>query len=232
MWGPVSRCSTEAPSRCPLPCRFARGIGAFSWFDRVLVLPVPTCGSHSRTQPSLSRRRITSRTFTNANRERSASRRDSSPSGGNAHQGLPDGADTATPTSALPQERTHVQGYADVPRSHHRAAGDAPKHLISDKGVQFTQEGFEPWCRRRGIRHRFGAVGKYGSIAIIERLMKTIKSECIRRLVLVPFRRAEFETELALWRSWYNAKRPHDSAVENSRRGLPPPSARVSRSAL
>jgi len=60
------------------------------------------------------------------------------------------------------------------------AVGDAPKPLISDKGVQFTQEGFEPWCRRRGIRLRFGAVGKYGSIAIIERLMRTFKSECTR----------------------------------------------------
>ncbi len=92
-----------------------------------------------------------------------------------------------------------------------RAAGRSPNHLISDKGTQFTEKGFLLWSRHRGIRHRFGAVGKYGSIAIIERLMRTLKSECTRRLVLVPFRQAELEKELDLWRNWYNAERPHDS---------------------
>src|SRR5262245_33472296 len=58
---------------------------------------------------------------------------------------------------------------------------NAPKNLISDRGVQFTWDGFDPGCRSRGIRHRFGAVGKHGSIAIIERLMRTLKSECTRR---------------------------------------------------
>src|SRR5262245_24047151 len=92
-----------------------------------------------------------------------------------------------------------------------RAAGRAPSHLITDRGTQFREGGFEPWCRRRGIRHRFGAVGKYGSIAIIERLMRTLKTECTRRLVFIPFRRVEFEQELALWSSWYNSERPHES---------------------
>src|SRR4030095_2439369 len=95
-------------------------------------------------------------------------------------------------------------------------AGGAAKHLISDKGVQFTADGFAPWCRRRGIRHRFGAVGKYGSIAIIERLMRTLKGEGTRRLILVPFRRAELDTELALWRCWYNSERPHEAHVSRT----------------
>ena len=41
-----------------------------------------------------------------------------------------------------------------------RAAGTAPKYLISDHGKRFTDEGFAKWCERRGIRQRFGAVGK------------------------------------------------------------------------
>jgi transposase InsO family protein len=89
------------------------------------------------------------------------------------------------------------------------SAGRAPKHLITDQGIQFTAKGFKAWCSRLGIGHRLGAVGRYGSIAIIERLMRTLKSECTRRLVLVPLRRAAFVTELALWRNWYNADRPH-----------------------
>ena len=90
-------------------------------------------------------------------------------------------------------------------------AGRAPNHLISDQGTQFTEKDFPRWCRRRGIRHRFGAVGKYGSIAIIERIMRTLKSECTRRLVLVPFRRSNFVRELTLWSSWYNGDRPHEA---------------------
>ena len=103
-----------------------------------------------------------------------------------------------------------VQAFLD---SAIEAAGTSPGHLITDQGVQFTAKGFKRWCRRRGIRHRFGAVGKFGSIAIIERLMRTIKNECTRRLVLVPFRRANFIRELSLWTAWYNADRPHEALV-------------------
>jgi transposase InsO family protein len=66
-------------------------------------------------------------------------------------------------------------------------AGTAPRHLISDHGRQFTDDGFRKWCARRGIRQRFGAVGKYGSIAVVERFIRTMKSECTRRLLLVPY---------------------------------------------
>jgi putative transposase len=91
-----------------------------------------------------------------------------------------------------------------------RAAGTAPKYLITDHGVQFTDDGFGRWCLRRGIRQRFGAVGKYGSIAMIERFIRTLKNECTRRL-LVPFRRVALRRELALYVSWFNEHRPHDT---------------------
>ena len=78
-----------------------------------------------------------------------------------------------------------------------------------DQGTQFIANGFGRWCRRQGIRHRFGALGKYGSLAVIERSMRTLKSECTRRLILVPYRLARFEQELALYFSWYNGHRPH-----------------------
>src|SRR6185436_501829 len=50
-----------------------------------------------------------------------------------------------------------------------RRIGEWPENLISDQGTQFTEKEFRRWCRRHGIRHRFGAVGKYGSLAVIER---------------------------------------------------------------
>jgi transposase InsO family protein len=55
-------------------------------------------------------------------------------------------------------------------------------YIISDKGSQFWCKGFRRWCRRRGIKPRFGAVGKYGSIAVIERLIRTLKDEGFRRV--------------------------------------------------
>ena len=90
-----------------------------------------------------------------------------------------------------------------------RKAGVRPEHLITDQGKQFRCRAFRRWCRRRGIRQRFGAVGKYGSIAIIERLMRTLKTECTRRF-LVPYRRDAFRREVAMYFEWYNGHRPHD----------------------
>ena len=91
-----------------------------------------------------------------------------------------------------------------------RQAGTVPRHLITDQGTQFTDERFGQWCRRRGTRQRFGAVGKYGSIAVIERLIRTVKNECTRRL-LVPYRRDSFRRELALFATWYNGDRPSEA---------------------
>lgn len=90
-----------------------------------------------------------------------------------------------------------------------RNAGIAPNHLISDRGKQFAAEGFMKWCDRHGIRQRFGAGGKYESIAVIERVIKTMKSECTRRL-LVPYERVAFRRELALYINWYNRHRPYE----------------------
>jgi transposase InsO family protein len=44
-------------------------------------------------------------------------------------------------------------------------AGATPKFLITDHGRQFVAKGCRRWCRRQGIGHRFGAVGKYSSLA-------------------------------------------------------------------
>jgi putative transposase len=89
-----------------------------------------------------------------------------------------------------------------------RQTGIVPRHMITDQGTQFTDERFGRWCRRKGIRQRFGAVGKYGSLAVVERLIRTIKDECTRRLI-IPYRREEFRRELSLFIVWYNGHRPH-----------------------
>ena len=84
-----------------------------------------------------------------------------------------------------------------------------PAHLITDHGVQFTAGAFGVWCRRRGIQQRFGAIGKYGSLAVIERFIKSMKNECTRLLPIVPLARAAFGSELDHYVAWFNAERPH-----------------------
>jgi len=92
-------------------------------------------------------------------------------------------------------------------RAMHQAQAK-PKYLICDKGKQFWCRGFKDWCRRKGIRPRFGAVGQHGSIAVVERFIQTVKMECTRRL-LVSLRAKTFRQELLRFAAWYNQHRPH-----------------------
>jgi transposase InsO family protein len=87
-------------------------------------------------------------------------------------------------------------------------AGTTPKYLISDKASQFWCPEFKDWCDRKGITPRFGAVGKKGSIAVIERFIGSLKRECLR-VILVPLREQAILRELALFADWYNEHRPH-----------------------
>ena len=89
----------------------------------------------------------------------------------------------------------------------HRAR---PRHLICDRGTQFDTDDFRRWARYRKIRVRYGAVGKYGSIAMIERFMRSMKSEWTR-LILLPLNLRSMRFELGLYITWYNEHRPHQS---------------------
>lgn len=86
-------------------------------------------------------------------------------------------------------------------------AGRAPRYTVTDQGVQFQSE-YRAWCKRLGVRPRFGAVGQHGSIAVIERFIRTLKDECFRK-ILVPLSLAAMVRELYLYVLWYNGHRPH-----------------------
>ena len=45
-----------------------------------------------------------------------------------------------------------------------KKAGRAPRHIIMDRDKIFDCEAFKQWCKRRELRPRYGAVGKYGSV--------------------------------------------------------------------
>jgi transposase InsO family protein len=90
-------------------------------------------------------------------------------------------------------------------------AGAKPKYIISDKGPQFWCKASMRWCRRRKIRPRFAAVGHYGSIAVAERFIRTLKEEGLRR-VPVPLNLREMREQISAIACWYNACRPHTSS--------------------
>lgn len=86
-------------------------------------------------------------------------------------------------------------------------AGRSPRHLVTDRGVQFREE-YLAWCRRRRVRPRFGAVGKKGSIAVVERFIRSMKDECFRRTP-VPLEQSAIVRELDAYIGWYNIERTH-----------------------
>jgi transposase InsO family protein len=88
------------------------------------------------------------------------------------------------------------------------AARIKPKYLVTDRGTQFDCEPFGKWCRRRKIKPRYGAVGRYGSIAVIERFNRTLKYEGLF-LITIPFRLARMREEVRLIVEHYNRYRPH-----------------------
>jgi putative transposase len=87
--------------------------------------------------------------------------------------------------------------------------GTAPKYLVTDSGTQFTAVGFGAWCRGHGIRHRKGAVGQTGSIAVCERFIRTLKGGCTRALAVVPLVQRTLRRELSFFFDWFNRDRPH-----------------------
>ena len=84
-----------------------------------------------------------------------------------------------------------------------------PKYIICDRGSQFDCQGFRDWCKRKGIKPpRYGAIGKHGLIAVVERFILTLKT-LLSGLLLVPYRRESFQRELEAIVEWYNTHRAH-----------------------
>ena len=90
-----------------------------------------------------------------------------------------------------------------------RRANTAPKYIICDRDSIFDCAAFRRWVKRQGVQPpRYGAVGKHGSIAVVERLIRSLKDECTRR-ILLPQRREACRRELLSFVDWYNQHRPH-----------------------
>ena len=88
-----------------------------------------------------------------------------------------------------------------------REATAVPKYIVTDQGVQFQSE-YRAWCKAHGVRPRFGALGQHGSIAVIERFIRSMKDECFR-IIVMPVSLVRIERELDAYLLWYRQHRPH-----------------------
>lgn len=83
-----------------------------------------------------------------------------------------------------------------------------PRHFVSDQGSQFTAEVFRETLDALSISRRFGAIGQYGSIAIIERFWRTLK-ELLGVRLWPPLSADHLEARTRLALMYYSALRPH-----------------------
>lgn len=82
------------------------------------------------------------------------------------------------------------------------------RHFVSDQGGQFTAKEFRESLVRLGTRQRVGAIGKTGSIAVIERFFRTLKEVLSLRRVR-PLTKQDLENRLQLFLVHYAYLRPH-----------------------
>jgi transposase InsO family protein len=83
-----------------------------------------------------------------------------------------------------------------------------PAHFVSDHARCFTSCVFRHKLRSLGVKQRFGAVGKKGSIALIERLWRTFKDTLGLRL-LRPLVAEDLMEKIELGLVHYAHFRPH-----------------------
>ncbi len=98
-----------------------------------------------------------------------------------------------------------VEALAEAFRNH-----GPPKHIITDQEGIFTGEAFAELLVDWDVKHRFGAVGRHGSIAVTERVIETLKYEWLK---CVPVLKGldHVHTLLADFACYYNCWRPHST---------------------
>jgi transposase InsO family protein len=83
-----------------------------------------------------------------------------------------------------------------------------PRHFVSYRGSQFTAAVFRQTLDAHSIKQRFGAIGQYGSIAVIERFWRSLKALLGTRLS-PPLSADHLEARVRLALEYYSSLRPH-----------------------
>jgi transposase InsO family protein len=86
-----------------------------------------------------------------------------------------------------------------------------PRYFVSDHGTEFRGKTFRRYLGAIGVKHRFGAVGRTGSIAIIERFWRKLKDGLRARYSAPPLILAQLEHRVRLELLYYAYFRPHQA---------------------
>lgn len=86
------------------------------------------------------------------------------------------------------------------------------KYIISDQGSQFTSKKYKKFLKKKQykITPRYGAVGKFHSIAFIERFFRSLKDELLPNIIPSANYNVMF-LDIADYIDWYNNYRPHQN---------------------
>ena len=87
-------------------------------------------------------------------------------------------------TVVCPLEGPNAGWVIDAVASACRRHG-SPRHVITDQEGVFVSDAFRDLLWRWDVRHRFGAVGQHGSIAVTERVILTLKHEWLKRVPVI-----------------------------------------------
>lgn len=85
-----------------------------------------------------------------------------------------------------------------------------PRHLVTDKGSQFTAEVFQAFVKAQKIKPRYGKVGEHRSLGLIDRFFRTLK-ESLRLGEARPWNLRDFQRRLTAALIHYSYCRPHES---------------------
>jgi len=83
-----------------------------------------------------------------------------------------------------------------------------PRWLVSDKDPVLRARKVQRLLTQHGILRRYGAVGRSGSISLIERFWRSMKEEYVRLFFLYRST-TTIDGRLERYRTWFNQERPH-----------------------
>jgi len=95
-----------------------------------------------------------------------------------------------------------------VQRALDKFSGRRPR-IISDRGSQFIAKDFRRFIRYAGLTHTFTSIGYPQSNGKIERLFRTVKTDCIRKKSFLSVEDARKQIDEYIW--YYNHKRLHSA---------------------
>jgi hypothetical protein len=85
---------------------------------------------------------------------------------------------------------------------------DEPARVFNDQDPVLRARNVQRLLTQHGILRRYGAVGRSGSISLIERFWRSMKEEYVRPLFLYRST-AAIDGRLERYRIWFNQERPH-----------------------